>query len=74
MSREHQQLRALFQRCAMAEDLDILKYELYCYDPEKYFYFSPVAEPQMHVSVIDLLTTFLPLFTRYWSKATEQER
>lgn len=58
----------------MAEDLDILKYELYCYDPEKYFYFSPVAEPQMHVSVIDLLTTFLPLFTRYWSKTTEQER
>ena len=74
MSRELQQLRALFERCAMAEDLDILKYELYCYDPEKYFYFSPVAEPQMHVSVIDLLTTFLPLFTRYWSKATEQER
>lgn len=63
--KEYQQLHALFGRCAMAEDMEMLKAELYGYDPEKFYYFSPVAEPRMHISVIDLLTTFGPLFKRY---------
>ena len=64
-NKQQQQLEELLQRCLLAEDLEVLKYELYCYDPVKYYYFSPVAEPQMHISMFDIASVFKPLYEKY---------
>lgn len=58
---ENGQLQQLLKRCALADDFNTVRYELYCYDPERFAYLGPHMG-EMEISFWDIYELFKPLF------------